>query len=67
MIERLKSMRVQLGVSQKSLAAKLNQPQSWVSKTERLERRLDLGEFVEWAGALGLEPEELLKLLLPRS
>ena len=48
------------GLTQRELAARLGKPRSFVSKTESLERRLDIQEFVAVARALGLEPRELM-------
>jgi transcriptional regulator with XRE-family HTH domain len=62
-VRRLRSARLELGVTQAALAERLGQPQSFVSKTERCERRLDVVEFVSWALALNQEPEALLKAL----
>lgn len=62
-MDQLRSMRVQLGVTQETLAERLGKPQSFVSKIERCERRLDIGEFIDWSLALGLEPEEMLKVI----
>jgi transcriptional regulator with XRE-family HTH domain len=44
------------GLTQVALAKKLGRPQSFVSKFERGERRLDVPEFLEVARALGLDP-----------
>jgi len=44
------------GLTQAKLAERLRRPQSFVSKYERGERRLDIGEFIEVAGALGIDP-----------
>jgi transcriptional regulator with XRE-family HTH domain len=63
-IEGLRGLRVQLGISQQVLADRLGRPQSFVSKTERRERRLDVMEFAEWAKALGWKPDELLTALV---
>ena len=38
------------------LAAALRKPQSYVSKTERYERRLDPAEFRAWVVAMGADP-----------
>ena len=46
-------------LTQAELALRLGRPQSFVSKYERGERRLDLIEFHELATALQLDPKEL--------
>ncbi|WP_426029519.1 hypothetical protein [Caulobacter sp. DWP3-1-3b2] len=43
------------------LAARLDRPQSFVSKVERRERRIDVIEFCQVAEALGHDPSKLLK------
>lgn len=47
-------------VTQAALAKKLNRPQSFISKYEQCERRLDLIEFLEIVLALGCNPAEML-------
>lgn len=44
------------GLTQVALAKKLGRPQSFVSKFERGERRLDVAEFLDIARALGIDP-----------
>ncbi|RJP15997.1 MAG: XRE family transcriptional regulator [Candidatus Abyssobacteria bacterium SURF_5] len=44
--------RKKSGLTQKEVAEKLSRPQSFVSKYERGERRLDVVEFLEIAKAL---------------
>ncbi|MDU8359641.1 helix-turn-helix transcriptional regulator [Pseudomonas syringae group sp. J309-1] len=39
--------RVEAGLTQKELTTKLGRPQSFVSKTENAERRLDVIEFMD--------------------
>jgi ribosome-binding protein aMBF1 (putative translation factor) len=51
------------GLTQTKLAAKLSRPQSFVSKYERGERRLDLVEFLEVADAIGFQPAQFIKKL----
>ncbi|MBD2300735.1 helix-turn-helix transcriptional regulator [Nostoc sp. FACHB-87] len=51
-------------LTQSELSNKLSRPQSYVSKYERGERRLDLIEFLEVAEALQVEPETFIKTLL---
>ena len=50
-------------IPQAELATKLRRPQSFVSKYERGERRLDVVEFFEVAKALGINPIAFLKEL----
>jgi transcriptional regulator with XRE-family HTH domain len=52
------------GVRQIDLAARLGKPQSYVSKVEGRERRLDVGEYVVWMRALGLDPAAKLAAVL---
>ncbi|MBD2593476.1 helix-turn-helix transcriptional regulator [Nostoc spongiaeforme FACHB-130] len=51
-------------LTQSELSNKLSRPQSYVSKYERGERRLDLIEFLEVVEALQVEPETFIKTLL---
>ncbi|WP_017716966.1 helix-turn-helix domain-containing protein [Kamptonema formosum] len=51
-------------LTQAQLSAKLSRPQSYVSKYERGERRLDLIEFLEVAQALELDPIRFIEKLL---
>lgn len=52
--------RQSAGLTQVTLAKKLGRPQSFVSKFERGERRLDVIEFLEVARALSLDPARLI-------
>lgn len=47
-------------LTQSELSVRLKRPQSFVSKYERGERRLDVIEFREVARALGVDPIKLL-------
>jgi transcriptional regulator with XRE-family HTH domain len=55
--------RRRAGLTQVQLARKLGKPQSFVSKYELGERRLDVVEFLDIAHALGVKPESLLRKL----
>jgi transcriptional regulator with XRE-family HTH domain len=48
-ISRLKQARVDAGFSQQAVADKLNKPQSYISKIESGERRLDVAEIKKFA------------------
>ena len=54
------------GLSQAALAEKLGRLQTFVSKYERGERRLDVIEFLEVASALGLDAHQVLQKLKVR-
>lgn len=56
----LKAARKRAGVSQVDLAERLGNTQTFVSKCERGERRIDAVELVEFAEALGVPPLGLL-------
>lgn len=51
------------GLTQKALSDKLQRHQSYVSKYENGERRLDIIEFLDIAEALLFDPHEFLKKL----
>lgn len=55
--------RLSVGLTQAQLATRLQRPQSFVSKYERGERRLDIIEFVEVANALNLDLCDVVKQL----
>ena len=55
--------RKNAGLTQVQLAAKLGCPQSYVSKYERGERRLDVVEFLDVADAIGIDATEFLRVL----
>ena len=48
-IERLRTARLDVGLKQEEVAAKLKKPQSYISKIERGERRVDAAELKELA------------------
>jgi transcriptional regulator with XRE-family HTH domain len=51
------------GLTQNDLARRLSRPQSFVSKFERGERRLDVIEFLDVAQAIGISAPEVLEKL----
>lgn len=56
--------RQEQGITQADLAGRLGRPQPYISKIERLERRLDIGEWVGIIRALGLDPVDELERAL---
>lgn len=61
--ELLKHLRLDAGVRQVDLAATLGVPQSFVSKYESGERRLDVIETARIAGALGTSLQQIVQRL----
>ncbi|MFS6803491.1 helix-turn-helix domain-containing protein [Edwardsiella tarda] len=60
-IKTLKVRRIELKITQAQLAQVLGKPQSFVSKIESGERRLDIIEFVHIARQLSLDLNEVLE------
>lgn len=55
--------RQETRLTQQEVASRLERPQSFVSKYESGERRLDVIEFLEICQALNIEPQSILKKL----
>jgi transcriptional regulator with XRE-family HTH domain len=51
------------GLTQAEVALRLGRPQSFVSKYESGERRLDVVEFIEVCRALAINPQTILRRL----
>ena len=62
----LRELRLQAGVTQQVLAKRLGNTQTFISKVERGERRLDLVEFVEVCEALDIDPKAAFDEFLAR-
>lgn len=62
----LRQARECVGMSQEQLGNKLGNTQTFVSKMERGERRIDVVEFVEFCSACGADPEDILREYLVR-
>lgn len=61
--ELLREERRNAGLTQAALAKKLRRPQSYVSKYERGDRRLDVIEFIEVARVIGFDLHDFLRKL----
>lgn len=60
-IRRLVTARKEAGLTQQELASRLNKHQSFVSKFERSERRLDVLEFITVCRALGVDAYSIIR------
>jgi transcriptional regulator with XRE-family HTH domain len=65
-LDLLVQLRDEAGLTQMSLAERIGNTQTFVSKVERGERRLDAVEFAEWCEALGFDPGATFALFLGR-
>ena len=63
-VQLLTEARTSAGLTQQELAKRLAKPQSFVSKYERRERRLDVAEVILIARALNIDPEQLLSQIV---
>ena len=59
--------REESGLTQVQVAGKLKKPQSYVSKIERGERRLDIIEFLEITDILKIDAVEFLRAFVKKS
>jgi transcriptional regulator with XRE-family HTH domain len=62
-LDLLRQMREEAGLTQSEIADRLDATQSFVSKCERGERRLDILELRAWCGALGMSLQNFTKRL----
>ena len=59
-IDRLKKARIDAGLTQVEAAKSLNKPQSFISKVENRQRRLDVLEIREFARLYGVKLDDLI-------
>lgn len=67
LLELLRDARTGSGVTQIMLANRLGNTQTFVSKVERGERRIDVGEFVDICRALDIDPVEMFRKYVAKS
>lgn len=60
LIAALRAIRLERHITQSQLASALNVTQSFVSKVENRDRRLDVVELLSWVDALGVSLGEVL-------
>lgn len=60
LITKLIAARKKAGLTQVEVSEKLNKPQSFVSKVENCQRRLDAVELKQITNLYGIEPSEIL-------
>jgi transcriptional regulator with XRE-family HTH domain len=62
----LVAARERSGLTQADISAKLGRPQSFVSKYEAGERRLDVVEFIQVCAVLGVDPSAIVAAVRAR-
>ena len=62
-LEKLREHRISRGISQVELAERMGVTQSYISKWERAERRLDMVEVLEYCKAVNLGYTKFCKLI----
>lgn len=62
-LELLIKARKDADLTQAEVAGRLQRPQSYVSKYESGERRLDVVEFLDLARVIGFDPSKLINIL----
>lgn len=60
LIDRLVAAREAEGLTQRDLAARLKRPQSYVSKVETMQRRIDLLELIDLLTVLQIDPSSFV-------
>ena len=60
----LKALREEAGLTQRELGKRLKKPQSWVYNCETGNRRVDVAEFIAWARACDVDPQDAFRRFL---
>ena len=60
----LRALREGAELTQRELGARLGKPQSWVHNCETGNRRVDVTEFVAWAGACDVDAQDAFRRFL---
>ena len=63
LIRLLRESRMEAGITQTKLSEALGRPQSFVSKYENGDRRLDVVEFLDVCKLLGADPVSMIGLV----
>lgn len=59
-ITRLRTLRIKSGVTQQQLASSLNVTQSFISKVENCDIKLDVIEFLNWIKSLKIKLQDVI-------
>lgn len=67
LVETVREARLNKGLSQRKLAALLDQSTTYILRIEQKERRMDIAEFLFFAKALEIDPNELFALYVEKT
>ena len=67
LIKRLRARRVELGLTQAQLAARVGRGRTWLQKVEAAERRLDFLQTVDLLRALDMKVDEVADLVTEKA
>lgn len=60
----LRQLRIEAGLTQRDMAARMGISHVAVHKCETGDRRVDIAEFVDWAKSCRVDPQEALRRFL---
>jgi len=63
LLRQLREARLRTGMTQAQAAQRLGRPQSFISKCESGERRIDIVELLQLCGVYGCDPREIIEQL----
>jgi transcriptional regulator with XRE-family HTH domain len=66
-LELLREARSKAGLTQAEAADRFKKPQSFISKCESGERRVDVVEFIEFCRVYGADPSDIMRRLEKRA
>lgn len=66
MSQQLKALRQEANLTMRQLASKIDTPHSFIGKIEFSNRRLDVGEFVQYCQAMQQDPVEVLQMIIDK-
>lgn len=60
----LKKLREDAGLTQRELGGRLGKTHSYIYKSETGERRVDIGEWIDWCRACQVDPKASIEALM---
>ncbi len=62
----VREARENAGLTQRDLAARLRRDRSYVWKSEKGERRMDVVDVIRWADACGIDPLDIMRRMVAK-